>query len=120
METKKWEALSFDKWCFPLFYCEEFACLVRPDPKQDHGDDYEEEVQRLALDVLLMEEQPAGDEAHDDTRATDQRDNRDQCVGIGEGVEIAEVGNREEYRNKHNLPAPFERMLRAMLLGPPE
>lgn len=41
--------------------------MRRTDPEQYHGNDDKQEIERLAADILLLEEEPSGNEANDDT-----------------------------------------------------
>ena len=50
-----------------------YKCLLlRSDPQQRHGDDDAEEVDGFGLDVLLFEEDPATEEAHEDAGTADE------------------------------------------------
>lgn len=93
--------------------------LHRTNPEENHGDNDEEQVERLALYVLLLEDEPAGNEAYYHARTTYEADDRDKRTREGQGIEIAEVGNGKEDRDTDDLPFPMEGMLPAMSFGSP-
>lgn len=77
--------------------------------EEKHTQQDKHQVERLAADILFLEEKGPGDEAHHDTAAAYHRDDRNHGVGVAEGIEIDKVGADEEERDEEYRGAPHER-----------
>ena len=94
--------------------------MHRANPQEDHGDDDKEQVERLALYVLLLEDEPAGNESYHNPGTSYEADDRDEGSRKRQCIEIAEVGHGEEDRDADDLPFPLKRMFCAMSFGHPK
>ena len=82
--------------------------LARTDVEEEHSEEYEQQVDALATQVLLVKEQCPKKERHNDTSPADHRDDANHRIGLAQGVEIQEVGRREKDADHRYAPMPSE------------
>ena len=88
--------------------------------EEEHTDEHQDEVDRLALQILFVEEEGAEEEGDYHTATTHHRDNGNHGILVAEGVEIDEIGCAEKQRDAHNGPLPAEGRARLALRIPQE
>lgn len=78
------------------------------DNEEGEADQEDGEVDYLGADVLLVENDHTVEERDYHASTAYHRDDRYHGVGVGEGIEIGEVGRGEEEGDTGNAPAPDE------------
>ena len=84
---------------------------------REHTEQYQEKVHKLRLQVLLVEDGSTEEEADDDRATANHAHDTNHGSGQAEGVEVYEVGSREEYADEDDAPVPME--WGGVLLGRP-
>lgn len=93
-----------------------FICNISEgaDDEEGEADKEDGEVDHFGADVLLVEDEHSVEERNDHAATTDHRDNGDHRVGVGEGIEIGEVGGGKEQRDAWDAPPPYELLARTV------
>ena len=91
-------------------FCNRFCQFLSPRTpvEEEHAEEDEQEVEDLALEVLLAEEQGTTEERHEHTATTHHGDDGNERVGLLEGGKIGKVGHAEEERDEGDGPRPME------------
>ena len=87
--------------------------------KKHHTYYNKQQVKCLALEILFSKHHCTEEERNHYTTSTNHRDNRNHGIFQTQGVEIHEIGCREEERDENNRPMPMKRC-RSMTFRPPK
>ena len=87
--------------------------------KEHHTNQYQEQIESLALQVLFPEHHCPEKERNNHTTPTHHRNDGNHRIVQAQGIEIYEISSREEDGDEYNRPTPMER--RSLLtLGIPQ
>ena len=81
---------------------------LRADEEEEHGEKDKSEVEEFGPEVLLVEEHSTTEEGDDHATPSDHADDANHSFVLTEGVEIDEIGCREEDRDEDDAPIPME------------
>ena len=91
--------------------------LLCSEIEEQHSEQNEKKVNKLSLEVLLVEDGCTEEEADDDRTAADHADDTDHGSRQAQCVEIYEIGSRKEDADEDDAPMPME--WGGVLLGRP-
>lgn len=91
--------------------------LLCSEIEEQHSEQNEKKVNKLSLEVLLVEDGCSEEEADDDRTAADHTDDTDHGSRQAQCVEIYEISSRKEDADEDDAPMPME--WGGVLLGRP-
>ena len=82
--------------------------LLRAKIEEEHSKQYQEKIDKLSLEVLLVEDGGSEEEADDDTASAHHAYDTDHRTWQTQRIEIYEVGCTEEDADEDDGPMPAE------------
>ena len=76
--------------------------LFGTEVEEEHTQEYEQEIDKLALEILLVENRRSEKKTDDDTAPPDHRHDGNHCSGQAQRVKIYKVGCTQENADKDN------------------
>ena len=82
--------------------------LEAAEDKEEDAEDEDALINDFELHIFLVQDEDAVEECHQGAASAQHRGDGDERFWFGQGIEIGDIGDADEYRNHENGPSPLE------------